>query len=54
MPAKSEAQRKAMGAALATKEGKAPAKKGQPSAKMAKSMSKSQLKDFAKKPGKKK
>lgn len=52
MPAKSEKQRKAMGAALAVKRGKGKAKKGSPSAKMAKSMSEKQLVDFAKKPKK--
>ena len=54
MPAKSEKQRKAMGAALAAKRG-GKVKKGSASAKMAKSMSEEQLIDFAKKPkGKKK
>lgn len=48
MPAKSEKQRKAAGAALAAKrKGKTP-KKG-PSKHMAKSMNKKQLRDFAKK-----
>jgi hypothetical protein len=49
MPAVSEKQRKAMGAALAAKRG-GKVKKGSPSSKMAKSMSEGQLKDFAKKP----
>jgi hypothetical protein len=54
MPRKSEKQRKAMGAALAAKRG-GKVKKGSPSAKMAKSMTEAQLKDFARKPkGKKK
>ena len=49
MPAKSKAQRKAMGMALAAKKGKIPMSelKG-PSMGMAKSMSKSQLSDYAK------
>jgi len=49
MPAKSKAQRKATGMALAAKKGKIPMSqlKG-PSASMAKSMSKSQLEDYAK------
>jgi len=50
MPATSEKQRKAMGAALAAKRGKGKAKKGSPSEKMEKGMSEGQLKDFAKKP----
>jgi hypothetical protein len=55
MPAMSEAQRKAAGAALATKRGGKKPKKGTPSAKMAKGMDESQLAEFAKKPkGKKK
>ena len=48
MPARSAKQAQAMRIALAVKKGKAPAKPGSPSAKMAKSMSKQQLKDFTK------
>lgn len=46
MPAKSKAQQKAMGAALAAKRG-GKVKPGSPSAKMASSMSEKQLKEFA-------
>lgn len=45
MPAKSKAQQRAFGAALACKRGKGPCKG--PSAKMAKGMSESKLKEFA-------
>ena len=48
MPAKSEKQRRAFAAALAVKRGKAKAKKGSTSAKLAKSMSAKQLKHFTK------
>jgi len=47
MPAVSKAQRRAMAIAKKVKEGKAKAKPRSPSAKMAKSMTKSQLSDFA-------
>lgn len=51
MPAVSEKQRKAMGAALAAKRGGA-VKPGSPSAKMAEGMTARQLEDFAsKRPG---
>lgn len=50
MPAKSEKQRKAMGAALTIKRGKAKPKPGTASAEMAKSMTKKQLREFASKP----
>ena len=51
MPAKSEAQRKAAGAALAAKRGKSPPKALAGASKsMAKSMTESQLRDFASKP----
>ncbi len=53
MPAKSEKQRKAMGAALAAKRGGKKPAAGSPSSKMSKGMSESQLSDFAKKPKKK-
>lgn len=53
MPAKSEKQRKAMGAALAIKRGEANPKRGTASAKMAKSMTEKQLKEYAAKPHKK-
>lgn len=53
MPATSEKQRKAMGAALAAKRGKTKPKPGSASAKMAASMSETQLEDFAKKRKKK-
>ena len=50
MPAKSGRQRRAAGMALAAKRsGKAP-RKGSAAAKMAKGMSKSQLRHFARKP----
>lgn len=55
MPAVSERQRKAAGAALAAKRGGKKPAKGSASAQMAKGMSETQLRDFAKKPkGKKK
>jgi hypothetical protein len=47
MPAKSSAQQKAAGIALAIKRGQAKAQKGTPSAQMAKSMSQKQIKEFA-------
>ena len=55
MPAESTAQRRAAGMALAMKRGQLtkPPHKGGPVQKMAKSMSESQLRDFAKKPKKK-
>ena len=49
MPATSEAQRKAAGAALAAKRGGKKPAKGSPSAKMAKGMNEKQLADFARK-----
>ncbi len=52
MPAVSEKQRRAMGAALAAKRGEAKVKRGSPSAKMAASMTESELEDFARKPKK--
>lgn len=52
MPATSEKQRRAAGAALAAKRGKGGKKKGGASAKMAESMTESQLRDFARKPKK--
>ena len=53
MPAKSTAQRKAAGAALAIKRWEAKPKKGTPSAQMAASMSEEQISHFAKKKKKK-
>ena len=53
MPAKSSAQRKAAGAALAIKRGEAKPQKGTPSAEMAKSMTEEQISDFARKKKKK-
>ena len=55
MPAKSPEQRRAAGMALAKKRGELtkPPRKGGPVQKMAKSMSESQLRDFAKKPKRK-
>ena len=47
MPAESKKQRQAMAIAEQVKKGNMKAKPGTPSAKMAKSMSKSQLHDFA-------
>ncbi len=52
MPAKSKAQRRAMAIAKKVKEGKATAIPGSPSAEMAKSMTKTQLTDFAASPEK--
>lgn len=52
MPAKSQAQQKAMAIAEQVKKGKIKAKPGSPSAKMAKSMSIKQLNDFASTPRK--
>ena len=49
MPATSEKQRRAAGAALAAKRGGKKPAKGSASAQMAKGMSQSQLRDFAKK-----
>lgn len=50
MPAKNESQRRAAGAALAYKRGKGKRpKKGTASASMAKSMTKKQLREYAKK-----
>ena len=56
MPAKSEAQRRMMGMALSMKQGKTPKSKSPAAAKIAKTMTGKQLKEFAKKPelGKKK
>jgi hypothetical protein len=50
MPAKSKAQQKLMGAALACKRGKGPCKGG--AAKVAKSMTKKELKKYASTPTK--
>lgn len=49
MPAKTEKQRKAAGAALAIKRGEQKPKKGKASAEMAKGMTKKELREFAKK-----
>ena len=50
MPAKSSAQQKAAGIALAIKRGEAKAKPGTASAEMAKSMTAKQAREFATKP----
>jgi hypothetical protein len=50
MPAKSKSQQQAFGIAAAVKEGKAKAKPGSPSAKIAGSMNLADIKDFASTP----
>lgn len=52
MPATSDKQRKAAGAALAAKRGGKKPAKGSASASMAKGMTEKQLRDYAKKPKK--
>jgi hypothetical protein len=52
MPATSEAQRRAAGAALAIKRGEAPKQKARGAVKSMLSMSEAELRDYAKKPKK--